>query len=207
MDTRDTVNADNPASLGATEETQNDTPTADQNRRRQERDITANGGDPNMRARDDGENAQRQNVDEAATGTRKERASSWDTPSVKAAASSDDVASKRGDMDSTRTDAASVSERPSSDKPSAQALVEPDRARDYRERWTSIQAVFVDQPKDAVEKADDLVEEVVRELTDAFGRERSDLEKQWSSGERVSTEQLRVALQRYRTFFEQLLSA
>ena len=109
---------------------------------------------------------------------------------------------KKADVDRDRDQ-----ERPSDKAPSEQALVEPTRARGYRERWTAIQAVFVDQPGDAVQKADALVDEVVRELTDAFGRERADLEQQWSSGEKVSTEQLRVALQRYRSFFEQLLSA
>lgn len=164
METRDTVNADNPASLDAAEETQTGNGSADQERRlRQQGGATMTGSD---------------NV-------------ATDKPEPKSAA--------RRPEDGRQT--------PSQEKPSAQALVEPARARDYRERWTSIQAVFVDQPKDAVQKADDLVEEVVHELTDVFGRERSDLEKQWSSGEQVSTEQLRVALQRYRTFFEQLLSA
>jgi hypothetical protein len=89
----------------------------------------------------------------------------------------------------------------------SQGLVDPDRAKNYRYRWTSIQAVFVDEPRDSVQQADTLVEELMHDLTETFGRERAELEQQWSSGEEVSTEQLRIALQRYRTFFEQLLSA
>jgi len=86
-------------------------------------------------------------------------------------------------------------------------LVDRDRAQNYRHRWTSIQAVFVDEPRDSVQQADALVEELMHDLTETFGSERARLEQQWSSGEEVSTEQLRIALQRYRTFFEQLLSA
>ncbi len=89
----------------------------------------------------------------------------------------------------------------------SEGLLDAGQAQDYRGRWTSIQAVFVDEPKKSVEQADALVEEVMKNLTDTFGRERGNLEQQWSSGEEVSTEQLRVALQRYRTFFERLLSA
>lgn len=85
-------------------------------------------------------------------------------------------------------------------------LIEKDRASDYRERWTAVQAIFVDQPRDAVKQADGLVKDLMKTIADTFDRERASLEKQWSSGEQVSTEQLRVALQRYRAFFERLLS-
>jgi hypothetical protein len=85
-------------------------------------------------------------------------------------------------------------------------LIEDDRSRDYRERWTAIQAIFVDEPRNAVQQADELVKDLMKQIAETFGRERASLEKQWSSGEQVSTEQLRVALQRYRAFFERLLS-
>jgi hypothetical protein len=66
---------------------------------------------------------------------------------------------------------------------------------------------FVDDPRDAVENADALVAELMQRLADGFARERERLEGQWSRGEDVSTEDLRVVLQRYRSFFRRLLSA
>ena len=76
----------------------------------------------------------------------------------------------------------------------------------YRTRWESIQTGFVDQPRAAVEQADALVSQVVARLTEVFTRERSTLEGQWTKGDGVSTEDLRVALTRYRSFFHRLLS-
>lgn len=76
----------------------------------------------------------------------------------------------------------------------------------YRTRWESIQTGFVDQPRAAVEQADELVSQVVTRLTEVFTRERSRLEGQWTKGDNVSTEDLRIALTRYRSFFQRLLS-
>jgi hypothetical protein len=76
----------------------------------------------------------------------------------------------------------------------------------YRTQWESIQIGFVDQPRAAVEQADALVSQVVTRLTEVFTRERSTLEGQWTKGDSVSTEDLRIALQRYRSFFHKLLS-
>jgi hypothetical protein len=77
---------------------------------------------------------------------------------------------------------------------------------DFRHRWTDIQAAFVDEPRQAVEKADGLVAEAMKRLAEIFARERGNLEQQWSKGGDVSTEDLRVALRRYRSFFDRLLS-
>jgi hypothetical protein len=77
---------------------------------------------------------------------------------------------------------------------------------DLRTRWGSVQAGFVDEPRWAVKEADKLVATVVDRLTASFSNERSVLEKQWDRGEDVSTEELRLALQRYRTFFDRLLN-
>jgi hypothetical protein len=85
-------------------------------------------------------------------------------------------------------------------------LFTPDDADSLRSRWDGIQARFVDEPRDAVEKADALVGDVMQRLTDGFGAERSRLEREWDRGDRVSTEDLRVALKRYRSFFDRLLS-
>lgn len=76
----------------------------------------------------------------------------------------------------------------------------------YRTQWESIQTGFVDQPRAAVEQADALVSQVMTRLTEVFARERSTLEGQWTKGDNVSTEDLRLALTRYRSFFHRLLS-
>lgn len=73
-------------------------------------------------------------------------------------------------------------------------------------RWNDVQAAFVDDPKQCVQDADSLVAEVIEELNASFTDTRSRLEAQWARGEDASTEDLRVALTRYRDFFERLLS-
>jgi hypothetical protein len=72
--------------------------------------------------------------------------------------------------------------------------------------WTNIQAGFVDEPRQAVKKADELVAFAVKQLAETFARERSALESQWDREGDVSTEDLRVALTRYRSFFHRLIS-
>ncbi|HKU24062.1 MAG TPA: hypothetical protein VJQ54_01255 [Candidatus Sulfotelmatobacter sp.] len=77
---------------------------------------------------------------------------------------------------------------------------------DLRTRWKDIQTGFVDEPRKAVEGADGLVASAMKRLAEVFSQERSKLEQQWDRGDNVSTEDLRVALQRYRSFFDRLLS-
>ena len=77
----------------------------------------------------------------------------------------------------------------------------------FRSRWNDVQGQFVDDPRHAVEGADHLVAEAVQKLSQVFADERSKLEQQWSGGGDVSTEDLRLALQRYRSFFDRLLAA
>jgi hypothetical protein len=90
------------------------------------------------------------------------------------------------------------------DKPTP--LFPENEARNFRDRWTEIQAAFVDEPRRAVEQGDALVADVIKRLASSFADERSKLEGQWGRGDNVSTEDLRVALQRYRAFFDRLLS-
>jgi hypothetical protein len=89
---------------------------------------------------------------------------------------------------------------------SASHLFATDQADSLRARWDRIQTEFVDQPRAAVEKADTLVGDVMQRLADGFSQERTRLEREWDRGDSVSTEDLRVALKRYRTFFDRLLS-
>jgi hypothetical protein len=84
-------------------------------------------------------------------------------------------------------------------------LFEEEDAGSYLARWESVQATFVDDPRAAVEHADGLVAEVVRHLAKSFAAERENLETQWASGGNASTEDLRMALQRYRAFFNRLM--
>jgi hypothetical protein len=77
---------------------------------------------------------------------------------------------------------------------------------DLRTRWKEIQTAFVDEPRKAVEQADSLVASAMKRLAEVFAQERSGLEQQCDRGDSVSTEDLRVALQRYRSFFDRLLS-
>jgi hypothetical protein len=72
---------------------------------------------------------------------------------------------------------------------------------DFRSQWSKLQTGFVDEPRRTVEGADQLVTAVMQRLAEGFANERSGLEKQWDRGDNVSTEDLRVALQRYRSFF------
>jgi hypothetical protein len=85
-------------------------------------------------------------------------------------------------------------------------LFPENEATNFRNRWTEIQAAFVDEPRHAVEQGDALVADVIKRLATSFADERSKLEGQWGRGDNVSTEDLRVALQRYRAFFDRLLS-
>jgi len=78
--------------------------------------------------------------------------------------------------------------------------------RDYRTRWGSIQTAFVDEPRKAVEDADNLVKSVLNKLSESFTQERQALANQWGRGDNVSTEDLRITLRRYRSFFDRLLS-
>jgi hypothetical protein len=85
-------------------------------------------------------------------------------------------------------------------------LFQDEEGRGFRSRWDAIQTGFVDEPRVAVEEADSLVAEVMKRLAEVFADERGTLEQQWGRGDNVSTEDLRVALKRYRSFFERLLS-
>jgi hypothetical protein len=85
-------------------------------------------------------------------------------------------------------------------------LLAGDDGTRFERRWHQVQIAFVDEPRAAVEQADQLVAELMRHLAETFADERSRLETAWSAGEDVDTEALRVALTRYRSFFQRLLA-
>lgn len=82
----------------------------------------------------------------------------------------------------------------------------PNVAKDFRSRWDAVQSSFVDDPRQAVRQGDELVAQVMKSLAETFSSERAKLEGQVDQTDKASTEDLRVALRRYRSFFERLLS-
>jgi hypothetical protein len=88
----------------------------------------------------------------------------------------------------------------------AAPLFSSEEAKNFRARWDAIQVGFVDEPRQAVQQADSLVAAAMERLAEMFAAERAKLEGQWDRGDDVSTEDLRLALRRYRSFFARLLS-
>jgi hypothetical protein len=113
-------------------------------------------------------------------------------------------------IDTSRTEAPQVPQTPTARQDDGAAGFEPllstDEAESFRSRWQAIQAEFVDEPRRAAEDADRLVAELMTRLAETFSEERSRLEAAWGQGDEVSTEDLRVAVQRYKSFFNRLLS-
>ena len=102
-----------------------------------------------------------------------------------------------------------ASAEPASEKreaPTTETLFADDELAELRARWAGVQAAFVDDPKECVQKADVLVSDLVEQLTTGFAQARSRLEEQWARGQEASTEDLRLALMHYREFFERLLA-
>lgn len=108
--------------------------------------------------------------------------------------------------------AASVAERrpagsaPSNSAEHATPLFAQGEAEQFRSRWNDIQTGFVDEPRNAVQQADELVARCIKRLAEVFAEERTKMEQEWDRGDNVSTEDLRLALRRYRSFFDRLLS-
>lgn len=87
-----------------------------------------------------------------------------------------------------------------------EALFSQDESKQLYAKWDAIQVGFVDEPRQAVERADSLVAGAMERLAEVFAEERARMEGQWDRGDNVSTEELRLALRRYRAFFGRLLS-
>jgi hypothetical protein len=97
--------------------------------------------------------------------------------------------------------------RPPVEKDHRQApLLNENECRNLRQRWQDIQGTFVDEPRTSVQQADELVAATIKRVAEIFAEERSRLEGGWSRGGDVSTEDLRQALRRYRSFFDRMLT-
>ncbi|MFD9247379.1 hypothetical protein ACFV0D_36755 [Streptomyces sp. NPDC059556] len=121
-------------------------------------------------------------------------------------ATADAAAEERGARDSGDGlpgdgEAETESTRADSDEP----LLGADDTAKYQEKWGEIQGRFVDDPQEAVRSADAVVAEVMQTLARSFSAHKQGLEEQWGQGEQVATEDLRLALQHYRSFFNRLL--
>ena len=132
---------------------------------------------------------------------------SADMAGVAAAAARTKPVSDQTDIDRERGGSvdyqSAAGSQPEEDSP---ALFEQNALEDFRSRWGTIQTGFVDNPGGAVKQADELVAAVMKRLAEVFADERANLEQAWANGDDVSTEDLRVALRRYRAFFDRLLS-
>jgi hypothetical protein len=92
-------------------------------------------------------------------------------------------------------------------RPNANRPLFPEQvANDFRSKWDRIQTSFVDEPRTDVQQADELVAQAIKRLAESFAEERNRLESQWDRGDQVNTEDLRVSLQTYRSFFQRLLA-
>jgi hypothetical protein len=116
-----------------------------------------------------------------------------------------DIAASANSPEDSGTD-----EEPSADGAATGGVAEKQRlaslfteeaAAEFRSRWNVVQQGFVDDPQNAVRQGDELVAQVIKTLAETFATQRTELE-----GDRGSTEDLRLALRRYRSFFERLLS-
>jgi len=131
----------------------------------------------------------------------RERSETMDTGSHETAPADEALARQRSEPD----DSTSVGDTGEDDERSP--LLPADETDGFTTRWREIQIGFVDEPRESVAKADALVADLMQRLAASFSEERQRLESQWDQGDDVSTEDLRVALTRYRSFFDRLLSA
>jgi len=104
-----------------------------------------------------------------------------------------------------RAEAVADDSRESEGSEGRERLVPAERAHEYSSRWDALKGDFVDEPRRAVAQADDLVGELLDEIQRLFADQRRDLEQGFDH-DRASTEDLRLALRRYRSFFDRLLS-
>ncbi len=137
--------------------------------------------------------------------TMNDRSQGLTTADIAGSGSSDET--ERKDLD--ERDAGSVeAEANRLDQPAiTEPLLGPTESKRFSDEWRKVQSQFVDEPREAVEQADRLVADLMQRLASEFTETRSNLERQWDGHDDISTEELRVAMTRYRSFFERLLSA
>jgi hypothetical protein len=139
----------------------------------------------------------------------RERAAHDDPAEMRPAGTETDAAAETGGepLGSDPRDARVQDTRSAGVEAEHEPLFPNDQSERFTNRWQEIQTSFVDQPRDAVAEADALVADMMQRLAASFSLDRERLEAQWDQGDDVSSEDLRVALTRYRSFFDRLLSA
>lgn len=128
------------------------------------------------------------------------------TTSDLTAAAGTPTAQREVDRDGNESESENRNAEMSNEAEQLASLFTPDVAKEFRSRWDAVQSSFVDDPKQSVRQADELVAQVMKNLTQTFSNERARLEGQLNQSDKASTENLRVALRRYRSFFERLLA-
>ena len=88
---------------------------------------------------------------------------------------------------------------------SVASFFDREESENFNQQWMEIQGKFVDEPRIAVQKADDLISDMIKQITTMFDKEMDTLETQWNQGDEVSTEDLRMTFQHYRSFFHRLV--
>lgn len=111
-----------------------------------------------------------------------------------------------GERMEERREAMEMDRSPQPNDDGAGPLLPPDFVQELRGRWDRAQTGFVDEPRKAVQEADELVASAMKRIAESFAEARNNLERQWDRGDEVSTEDLRIALRKYRAFFQRLLA-
>jgi len=130
----------------------------------------------------------------------------------RAVAAEGDAARTRDHVDDRDTHRDPTSERRPAPGPgtttgwSEEGLLSADDRGSYQQRWDDIQVRFIDEPRQCVREADDLVGEVTTRISERFSSARQDMEQRWDGGNEPTTEELRQAVQRYRDFFQRLVA-
>jgi hypothetical protein len=83
-------------------------------------------------------------------------------------------------------------------------LLERDEIEDFKRRWPEIKSTFVDDPRDSVQLADQMLIQVTELIARRVGEERARLESEWNGRNDVTTEDLRQSLHRYQVLFDRL---
>ena len=125
---------------------------------------------------------------------------------VDAVDSTEDQTDEERRVEEPKRESAPRAASTSPSKEELEALFSEDEAKKFQSRWLDIQSKFVDDPRDSVKEADDLVADILKSVTMNFSNRRIALEQQWNGGKDISTEDLRMALKSYRSFFQRLLS-
>lgn len=128
-----------------------------------------------------------------------------DDPDPRRDDASDDPDHRSHDPEAAGEPYPDLARQPADDRATA-PLLDDETVQPFAERWSDVQARFVDDPRDAVQRADALVSELVREIADRFEQRKTGLEEHWTRGDEPDTEALRQALQQYRALFDRLLS-